>query len=166
QATGTALLAEGDRARELRAELARGAGLQAASLGLGVGRAANEAAVSYARQRVQGGKPIIEHEAMGTMLADMATRLEMARTLTWKAAWAVDQQQPLNGRLADMAKVVATEAVLDVCRWAMEVHGGSGIMANLPIERYFRDASTLLHADGSNQDHRLRIHRAIKDGRS
>ncbi|MCC7106592.1 MAG: acyl-CoA/acyl-ACP dehydrogenase [Chloroflexi bacterium] len=142
----------------------RGGNAEAAALCLGIGRAAYEAAASYARQRVQGGKPIIEHQAIGMMLADMATRIETARLLTWKAAWAADNMEPFDFRLPSMSKVYASEAAFDVSRMAMEIHGGSGIMKNLPIEKYLRDASTMLHSDGTNQVHRLRVARRIKLG--
>ncbi|MCC7103572.1 MAG: acyl-CoA/acyl-ACP dehydrogenase [Chloroflexi bacterium] len=140
----------------------RGGNTEVASLCLGVGRAAYEEAVRYAKQRVQGGRPIIDHQMIGAMLADMATRLEAARTLVWRAAWAADEMEPFDARLPGMAKLFTTEAVFEVCRLAMEVHGGSGIMKNLPLEKYLRDASTRLHADGTNQIQKLRILKWIK----
>jgi alkylation response protein AidB-like acyl-CoA dehydrogenase len=72
--------------------------------------------------------------------------------------------EPFDPRLPGMAKLFTTEAVFEICRLAMEIHGGSGIMKNLPLEKYLRDASTMLHSDGTNQVHRLRVARRIKMG--
>ncbi|MCC7104341.1 MAG: acyl-CoA dehydrogenase family protein [Chloroflexi bacterium] len=142
----------------------RGGPTTAAALILGVGREAYELAAAYAKQRVQGGQPIIDHQAIGMILADMATRIECARLLVWKAAWATDYQEPFDSRLPGMSKVFASEAAFDCARYCLEIHGGSGIMKNLPVEKLLRDASTMFHSDGTNQIHRLRVLAGIKRG--
>ncbi len=129
----------------------RGSNLEAAATTLGVGQAAYEAALAYAKRRVQGGQPIIEHQAIAFMLADMLTRLETARLLIWKAAWSIDHGEPPDYKLPKLAKVYASEAAVHVAIRAMEIHGGSGIMKDLPLEKYLRDAVTFLHSDGANQ---------------
>ncbi|MCC7106769.1 MAG: acyl-CoA dehydrogenase family protein [Chloroflexi bacterium] len=157
------LLGEG-QLLTIRRHFQRSAGSESGALVLGIGRAAYEAAVRYARDRVQGGKAIIDHQAVGMMLADMATRIEMGRALIWKAAWSADYAEQFDPRLPSMAKIVGSETAFDVARLALEIHGGSGIMKDLPVERYLRDASTVFHLDGTNQIHRLRVLRWIKEG--
>ncbi|MFQ5879214.1 MAG: acyl-CoA dehydrogenase family protein [Dehalococcoidia bacterium] len=146
---------------------------QAAATTLGVGRAAFEAAVNYASSRVQGGKPIIQHQVIGTMLADMAIELEAARNLIWRAAWSVDHLDQVGvyllpyrdaaiqlggaNPLPSMAKVFTSEVAVRACLKAMEIYGGFGIMREVGMEKYLRDAVTFLHSDGANQVLRLRI---------
>ncbi|MCC7106921.1 MAG: acyl-CoA dehydrogenase family protein [Chloroflexi bacterium] len=129
----------------------RGSNTEAAATTLGVGQAAYEAALAYAKQRVQGGKPIIEHQAIGFMLAEMLMRLEAARLLIWKSAWSLDHEDPPDLKLPKIAKIFASEVAVQVAIKAIEIHGGAGIMRNLPMEKYLRDAVTFLHSDGANQ---------------
>ena len=98
---------------------------------------------------------------MGTLLADMATEIEAARTLIWKAAWAADHQEPYDPKLAPMAKVFASEVAHRVAVRAAEIFGGMGIMAEAPVEKLVRDALTFLHSDGANQIHRVRVGRLL-----
>jgi acyl-CoA dehydrogenase len=135
---------------------------EAAATTIGVARAAYEASLSWARQRIQGGKPIIEHQLVGAMLADMLTKITVSRMIIWRAAMEV-HHEPYDPKLPWMAKMFASEAAFEVCRMAMEIHGGYGIMDDLPIEKYLRDASTFLHSDGTNQLERLRIQNALID---
>jgi alkylation response protein AidB-like acyl-CoA dehydrogenase len=135
----------------------------AQALNLGIGRAAYEAALDYAHLRVQGGRPIIEHQAMGTKLADMAIRLEMARTAVWQAAWAAGQADGHAGRslpdlpLQAMAQVFTSEAILRVTKDAAEVFGAMGVMRDMPLQKYIHDARVCLHSGDGNSDARLRI---------
>lgn len=133
------------------------------AMNLGIGRAAYEAALEYARLRVQGGRPIIEHQAVGLTLANMAIGLETARSLIWQAAWASDHQQAYaDGSLPELplqtiAKVVTSETVQRVALDAAQIFGGMGVMRELPMQKYVRDALIFLHSENSNDVARLRI---------
>ncbi len=137
------------------------------AMNLGIGRAAYEAALEYARLRIQGGRPIIEHQAVGLTLAKMAIGLESARILIWQAAWASDHQEAYaDGSLPELplqtiAKVVTSETVQRVALDAAQVFGGMGVMRELPMQKYVRDALIFLHSESSNDVARLRIAEAI-----
>ena len=135
----------------LRAEYMWGSKAEAASTVLGVGRAAYEYAMAYAKERVQGGKPIVEHQAVAMMLAQMAMKLDAARTQIWRAAWLADQRKPEARTLGLLAKVNASETAFEACKLASEILGGAAIMHEHPVEKYLRDASSFLHSDGTNQ---------------
>lgn len=172
------LLGEG-LAAKVRNAYTQASNVEAGATTLGVGRAAFEAALDWAKTRVQGGKPIIQHEAIGTMLADMAIGLESARMLLWKAAWSVDHPEEATRYLNDyreldpkldiraqnpltsMAKVYASETALKVAIQAVEIFGGYGIMRDGPVEKCVRDALTFLHSDRTNQVHRLCISQLV-----
>ena len=128
------------------------------ALNLGVGRAAYEAALEYAKLRVQGGRPIIEHEAIATILADIAIRLEVARNAVWKAAWAADHPAAEGAVFLNaIARVFTSEAVHEATLAAAEVFGAVGVMRDMPMQKYVRDALVFLHADGGNVPAKLRI---------
>jgi alkylation response protein AidB-like acyl-CoA dehydrogenase len=133
------------------------------AMNLGIGRAAYEAALEYAKLRVQGGRPIIEHQAVGLVLANMAIGLEAARSLIWQAAWASDHQEAYaDGSLPELplqtiAKVVTSETVQRVALDAAQIFGGMGVMRELPMQKYVRDALIFLHSENSNDVARLRI---------
>ena len=147
---GNLLGGEGLMAR-LRAEFMWGSKAEAAATALGVGRAAYEYAMAYAKKRVQGGKPIAEQQAVALMLAQMAMKLDAARGQIWRAAWLADRKRPEARVLGLLAKVNASEAAFEACRLAGEVLGGASIMHEHPVEKYLRDASSFLHSDGTNQ---------------
>ena len=134
-----------------------------AALNLGIGRAACEAALDYARLRVQGGRRIIEHQAIGEKLAGIAIRLEVARAAIRQAAWACDHPEAVaDGSLADlplagMARTFASEAICSAAKDAAECFGAMGVMRDLPMQKYVRDALICLHSDAGNSDARLRI---------
>lgn len=151
---------EGLMAR-LRAEFMWGSKAEAAATALGVGRAAYEYAMTYARQRVQGGKPIVEQQAVAMMLAQMAMKLDAARAQIWKAAWLADRRQPEARVLGLLAKVNASETAFEACKLAVEVLGGASIMHDHPVEKYLRDAASFLHSDGTNQLCLLRAAQAL-----
>jgi alkylation response protein AidB-like acyl-CoA dehydrogenase len=155
------VLGEVHRAFESRGAFTRGSHVEAGATVLGVARAAYEAAQEWASTRVQGGRRIIEHQAVAVMLADMGTQIEAARALIWKAAWAADRQEPYDQKLASMAKVFASEVAHRVAVQAAEVFGGMGIMTEGPAEKLVRDALTFLHSDGTNQIHRVRMGRQL-----
>src|SRR5581483_2095901 len=126
----------------------------------GVARAAFDAALAYAQERVTMGKPIAQHQAIQMKLADMATRLEAARLLTKSAA-----ERKQAGERADveagMAKLFASEAAFDIATEAMRIHGGVGYTTELPVERYYRDAPLMIIGEGTNEIQRLVIARGL-----
>lgn len=132
-----------------------------AAKNLGIGMAAFEATQVWVQDHVQGGQPLIKHQIVAWHLAEMAIKLESVRALVQKAAKALDAGTADAGRLCLMVKVFASEAVLEVCRLAMELHGGSGAMLDVGIEKLFRDASIFLHMDGTNDIHRFKITRSM-----
>ena len=159
---GNLLVGEGLMAR-LRAEFMWGSKAEAAATALGVGRAAYEYALQYARQRVQGGKPIVQLQAVAMMLAQMAMKLDAARLQIWKAAWLADRRQA-EARIAGLlAKVNASETAFEACKLAGEILGGAAIMHDHPVEKYLRDAASFLHSDGTNQVCLLRAAQGLAD---
>ncbi|OGA56170.1 MAG: hypothetical protein A3F74_11220 [Betaproteobacteria bacterium RIFCSPLOWO2_12_FULL_62_58] len=137
------------------------------AMNLGIGRAAYEAALEYAKLRVQGGRPIIEHQSVGLALAEMAIRLEMARNMIWQVAWASDHPQAYaDGSLPDLplqiiAKVFTSETVQQVVLDAAQIFGGMGVMRELPMQKYVRDALIFLHSESTNSVARLKIAEAL-----
>jgi alkylation response protein AidB-like acyl-CoA dehydrogenase len=144
---------------------------QFAALNLGIGRAAHEAALDYAHLRVQGGRPIVEHQAIGTKLADIAIRLETARNAVWKAAWAADHPEAQADRsiadlpLATIAQVFTAETILAATKDAAECFGAMSVMRDMPLQQYVHDALVCLHAGGGNAEAKLRIAEALTDYR-
>jgi alkylation response protein AidB-like acyl-CoA dehydrogenase len=126
----------------------------------GVARAALDAALAYAQQRITFGKPIGEHQAIQLKLADMATRVEAARLLTRNAA-----ERKAAGLRCDveagMAKLFASETALEVATEAMRIHGGVGYTTEFPVERYYRDAPLMVIGEGTNEIQRLVIARGL-----
>jgi len=155
------------------------AGLDAAGRGwplvpamnIGLGRAAYEAAVDYAGMRIQGGRRIIEHQAIGTLLAECAIRLEIARTAVWKAAWAADHPDAVADRsIADLplhtvARVYTAEAMHQVALDAAEVFGAMGVMRDMPMHKYVQDAQIFLHSGMGPGDGKLRIAETLAEFR-
>jgi butyryl-CoA dehydrogenase len=133
------------------------------ALNLGIGRAAYEAALDYAHLRVQGGRPLIEHQAIGTKLAESAIRLEVARNAVWQAAWASDHPEAIADRslsdlpLATIAQVFASEAVTKVAKDCAEIFGAMGVMRDMPLAKYIHDARVCQHSGDGNTDAKLRI---------
>jgi alkylation response protein AidB-like acyl-CoA dehydrogenase len=131
-----------------------------AARGVGVARAAFDAALAYAQERVTMGKPIAEHQAIQLKLADMATRLEAARLLTVSAATRKQSGERCDVE-AGMAKLFASETALELATEAMRVHGGVGYTTDLPIERYYRDAPLMIIGEGTNEIQRIVIARGL-----
>jgi alkylation response protein AidB-like acyl-CoA dehydrogenase len=142
--------------------------IEAAATTLGSGRAAYEAAHTYAREREQGGRPIIQHNNIAMRLAWMATRLEAARSLIWQAASELDADEyNFDPALGSMAKVFAAEAAFEVAREACEVHGGAGIMIGESIvEKTLRDTLSFLHSDGAQDVHLIRVGQLLAERES
>jgi len=130
---------------------------------VGIGRAAFEAARSYARERVQFGKPIAEFQAIRTMLADMATELDAARLLVWRAAIMQDGGQRTT-RESSVAKLYASQAAVRACDAAVQIHGGYGYSRDFPVERYLRDVKLAEIGEGTSEIQKLVIAREVLKG--
>jgi alkylation response protein AidB-like acyl-CoA dehydrogenase len=131
----------------------------------GLAQASLDAALAYARDREQFGRPILEFQGVSFQLADMATRTEAARTLVLSAADRRDHGLP-TGKVAAMAKLFATDAAMTTTTDAVQVLGGAGYTTDFPVERYFREAKVLQIVEGTNQIQRLVIGRHLADGQS
>jgi alkylation response protein AidB-like acyl-CoA dehydrogenase len=141
------------------------AALDAGRLGIaacatGLAQAALDTAVSYAKQRSQFGRPIIEFQGLGFMLADMATAVAAARALYLDAARRKDAGLEF-GQQAAMAKLFASDAAMRVTTDAVQVLGGSGYVEDFPAERFMREAKVLQIVEGTNQIQRLVISRGL-----
>jgi len=130
---------------------------------VGIGRAAFEAARSYARERVQFGKPIAEFQAIRFMLADMATELDAARLLVWRAAIMQDGGQRTT-RESSVAKYYASHAAVRACDAAVQIHGGYGYARDFPVERYLRDVKLAEIGEGTSEIQKLVIAREVLKG--
>lgn len=150
---------------DLRSKYLPGSKPEAAATVLGVGRAAYEYALKYAKQRKQGGKPIIEHQAIALMLGTMGMKLDAARAQIWKTAWMADQRMPEARVLGLYTKVMSAEVAFECCKLAGEILGGASIMHDHPVEKYLRDATSFMHSDGTQQLCLLRAIRSINAGR-
>jgi len=127
-----------------------------ASQALGIAAAALNESVAYAKERQTFGKPIIEHQGIGFMLADMATELDAARLLTLRAACLKDTKKPYT-RASAMAKVFAAEMCMRLTTKAIQVHGGYGYLKEYAVERHFRDAKITEIYEGTSEIQRLVI---------
>ena len=134
--------------------------INVAARGVGVAQASLDEAVKYSQQRETFGKPICEHQAIQLKLADMATRTEAARLLTYQAADAFDRNERCDME-AGMAKLFATEAALTNSMESMRVHGGYGYSKEFPVERFYRDAPLLTIGEGTNELQRIIISRQL-----
>ena len=131
-----------------------------ASQSLGMARAAYEAALRYAKERIAFGKPIYEHQAVQFRLADMATQLEAARQLIHHAARLKDAGRPCLKEAA-MAKLFASEMAERVCSDAIQIHGGYGYVADFPVERIYRDVRVCQIYEGTSDIQRILIARNL-----
>jgi alkylation response protein AidB-like acyl-CoA dehydrogenase len=140
-----------------------GGRISIAAMALGIGRGAFEEGLKYAQQREQFGQPIAHFQAIQWKLADMATELDAARLLMWRAAWMKDQGQRVTKESA-MAKLYASEAATRACNQALQIHGGYGYMKDYPVERYLRDAKICEIGEGTSEIQRLIIARQLLSG--
>ena len=127
---------------------------------VGLARAALEYGLQYAQERVQFGKPIIHHQAVAFMLADMATQIDAARLLTWRAAVLADQGLPCT-KEASMAKAFAADVAMAATSDAVQILGGYGYMRDYPVEKWMRDAKIMQIYEGTSQIQRLIIARHL-----
>jgi alkylation response protein AidB-like acyl-CoA dehydrogenase len=130
------------------------------ALSVGLAQAAYEAAVAYAKERTTFGKAIAEHQAIQAKIADMATTIEAARWLVYRAAWTRDQGQPFT-LLAAQAKLFATEIAEKVCYDAIQIHGGYGYSREYPVERIYRDNRLMAIGEGTSEIQRMVIARGV-----
>jgi alkylation response protein AidB-like acyl-CoA dehydrogenase len=139
-----------------------------ASLSLGLAEAACDAARAYARTRQTFGQPLADtstplstrHQAIAFMLADMATEIEAARWLVYRAAWLKDQGRPFTAE-ASIAKLFASEMAERVARNALQIHGGYGYSQEYPVERIYRDARLMTIGEGTSEMQRMVIARHV-----
>ncbi|WP_033294837.1 acyl-CoA dehydrogenase family protein [Amycolatopsis jejuensis] len=134
--------------------------IQVACRALGVGRAAFEDALRYSQERESFGKPIWQHQSVGNLLADMATKLEAARQLVHHAARRYDSGERADLE-AGMAKLFASETAMEVALNAVRIHGGYGYSTEFDVERYFRDAPLMIVGEGTNEIQRNVIARQL-----
>jgi alkylation response protein AidB-like acyl-CoA dehydrogenase len=133
-----------------------------AAQALGIAQAALDASLQYAKERVQFGKPIIEHQAIGFRLADMDTELEAARWLTYRAGWLSQRGGAGISRIAAQAKLFATETANRICNFAVQVFGGYGYSREYVVERLYRDVRVTTVYEGTSEVQRMVIARALQ----
>ncbi|SFG75940.1 Acyl-CoA dehydrogenase, middle domain [Desulfotomaculum arcticum] len=131
-----------------------------AAQGLGIAQAAFDVAKEYAKERVQFGKPIASFQAIQFMLADMATRIDCARMLVYRAARMRDMGLPYS-KESSMAKMYATDTAMEVTTNAVQILGGYGYCREYPVERYMRDAKITQIYEGTNQIQRIVISKHV-----
>jgi alkylation response protein AidB-like acyl-CoA dehydrogenase len=139
------------------ARLLRGSNAYAAACTLGVARTAFGRALQYTAQRVQGGRPVLDHDDIGVQFAEMYSQLESARTYVFRAAWAADHAKQFDPKMAAMPKLLASQVAFEVTRASLEMFGGSGVMRETGMEKLMRDATIFLHSDGTNTVMRKKI---------
>jgi alkylation response protein AidB-like acyl-CoA dehydrogenase len=131
-----------------------------AALGVGMAQGAYEAALHYSKQRKQFGRPISEFQSMQNKLADMATEIDAARLLTYRAGWLLDQGRR-NTREASMAKLFSSEVAVRVANEAVQIHGGYGFIKDYPVEKFYRDVKLCTIGEGTSEIQRLVIARQL-----
>lgn len=133
-----------------------GGRISIAALSVGIAQGAYEAAIKYAKERVQFGKPIAEFQAIQFKLADMATQIEASRLLTLQAAFLKDAGKKVTKQSA-MAKLYASETAVKVAEESIQIHGGYGYTKDYPAEKYWRDAKLCTIGEGTSEIQRLVI---------
>ncbi|MFC8172813.1 acyl-CoA dehydrogenase family protein [Streptomyces sp. NPDC057325] len=131
------------------------------AMAVGTARAAYEVALDYARTRVQFGRPIIENQGVAFQLADMATRIDAARLLVWRASWMATAGKPFTSAEGSMSKLYASEVAKEVTGQAIQILGGNGYTREYPVERMHRDAAIYTIFEGTSEIQRLVISRTI-----
>jgi alkylation response protein AidB-like acyl-CoA dehydrogenase len=119
---------------------------------LGVAVALHEKAVQWAKVRVQGGKPLIEHDGIRAQLAEMKMLIDASRSYIHRACWLADhQEEGWDRTLGALPKAMASQAAWKIATWTLEIHGGHGYMKEVGVEKLVRDAAAFLHSDGVNR---------------
>lgn len=134
--------------------------LSIAAMGLGCAQGAFELALQYSQERKQFGKPICKFQINAFKLADMATKIELARNLLYKACWLKDNKKPF-AKEAAMSKLYCSEVAKEVADEAVQLHGGYGLMKDYDVERFYRDQRLLQIGEGTSEIQRLVISRYI-----
>jgi alkylation response protein AidB-like acyl-CoA dehydrogenase len=137
-----------------------GGRISIAALAVGMAQGAYDAALSYAKQRKQFGRPISEFQAIQHKLADMATSIEAARLLTYRAAYLKDQGKRITKESA-MAKLYSSEVAVEVANEAVQIHGGYGFIKDYPVEKFYRDVKLCTIGEGTSEIQRLVIARQL-----
>src|SRR5579884_3448297 len=137
-----------------------GGRISIAALAVGMAQGAYEAALHYAKQRKQFGKPIAEFQAIQFKLADMATEIDAARLLTYRAAWMKDHGQQTTTQ-SSMAKLYAGEVAVRVANECVQIHGGYGFIKDYPAEKFYRDVKLCTIGEGTSEIQRLVIARQL-----
>ncbi len=137
-----------------------GGRISIAALAIGIAQGAYESALRYSKERQQFGQPISEFQAIQFKLADMATNLEAARLLMYRAAWLKDSGKKLT-KESSMAKLFASEMSVKVCEEAIQIHGGYGYTKDYPPEKYWRDSKLCTIGEGTSEIQRIIIAREI-----
>lgn len=130
------------------------------AMGVGIAQAAFDRALQYSKERRQFGRSISSFQVNQFKLADMAMKIELARLMVYKAAWLKDQGKPFS-KEASMGKLYASEICMEVCREAIQLHGGNGYMRDYEVERFLRDAKLLEIGEGTSEVQRMVISREI-----
>lgn len=136
--------------------------INVAARAVGVAQASFEAAMAYAQQRETFGKPIFKHQAISFKLAEMATKLQAARLMTYDAAARADAGERVDME-AGMAKLFASEAAFEIATDALRIHGGNGYTTEYPVERYFRDTPLMIIGEGTSEIQKMVIARNLLD---
>ncbi len=145
---------EGDGLRIAMAAISEVGRAGMAGCGLGVMSACLESSVKFANQRILGGKPISQHQAIQWMISDIYMDLEIGRLVTYRAAWMRDQKLRCDTDMA-LAKYYGTEAAVRCAKRAVDIHGGYGYMMEYPVQRYYRDAEILIASAGTSEIQRI-----------
>jgi alkylation response protein AidB-like acyl-CoA dehydrogenase len=156
----TNLLGERGMGSKIMLKTLDGGRLSIAAMGLGLAQGAFEAAMSYAKQREQFGRPISKFQAISFKLADMDIKIELARNTLYKACWLKDQGKEF-GREAAIAKLYCSEIAREVADESLQIHGGYGLIKGTPIERFYRDQRLLQIGEGTSEILRLVISRKL-----
>ena len=141
-------------------EILDGGRISVAAMGVGLAQGAYDLAYDYAKEREQFGKPIAKFQSVQAKLVDMATEIEAARQLVWKAAWEKDQGRDFR-KSAAMAKLFSGELSHRAANWALQIHGGYGFMDEYAISRLYRDQKILEIGEGTNEVQRMVIARHL-----
>ena len=131
-----------------------------AAMAVGIAQGALNKSIQYVKERKQFGKPLSAFQITQFKIADMALKIELARTMVYKAAWLKDQNRPF-GKEASMAKLYATEMAMEICDEAIQLHGGYGYMKEYEVERFLRDAKLLEIGEGTSEVQKMVIARHI-----
>ncbi|MCZ8536054.1 acyl-CoA dehydrogenase [Paenisporosarcina quisquiliarum] len=130
------------------------------AMAVGIAQAAFDRALRYSKERKQFGKPLSDFQITQFKLADMAMKIELARTMVYKAAWLKDQGRPFS-KEASMCKLYASEIAMQIADQAVQIHGGYGYMKEYEVERYMRDAKLCEIGEGTSEVQRMVIARLI-----